>query len=321
MAQPSNMFDTYDTVGLREDLADVIYNISPEDTPILSAIPRAKATSTKHEWQTDTLADAAANAVIEGDDATTDAVVASARVHNFTQIMDKVILLSGTQFAVDAAGRADEMAYQIAKKSKELKKDMEFALIKENLSVAGDASTARELGSISTWIATNGSAGENGGALSAGFNSATGLTRATTGGDDRDLTEAILKAAIKSVYESGGDLDMFVVPPSVKQTVSTFNANTTRFGQAGDKVEYAAIDVYSSDFGDIQMVPNRIMALTNEKMCFLIQRDMMAAAYLRDFSMNELAKTGDSERVQLLVEWTLEMRNEKAHGILLDINQ
>ena len=321
MAQPSNMFDTYDTVGLREDLADVIYNISPEDTPILSAIPRAKATSTKHEWQTDTLADAAANAVIEGDDATTDAVAASARVHNFTQIMDKVILLSGTQFAVDAAGRADEMAYQIAKKSKELKKDMEFALIKENLSVAGDASTARELGSISTWIATNGSAGESGGALSAGFNPATGLTRATTGGTDRDLTEAILKAAIKSVYESGGDLDMFVVPPSVKQTVSTFNANTTRFGQAGDKVEYAAIDVYASDFGDIQMVPNRIMALTNEKMCFLIQRDMMAAAYLRDFSMNELAKTGDSERVQLLVEWTLEMRNEKAHGILLDINQ
>lgn len=321
MAQPSNTFDTYDTVGLREDLADVIYNISPEDTPILSSIPRAKCTSTKHEWQTDTLADAGANAVIEGDDATTDAVVASARVHNFTQIMDKVILLSGTQFAVDAAGRADEMAYQIAKKSKELKKDMEFALIKENLSVAGTASAARELGSISTWIATNGSAGASGGALSSGFNPATGLTRATTGGTDRDLTEAILKAAIKSVYESGGDLDMFVVPPSVKQTVSTFNANTTRFGSAGDKVEYAAIDVYSSDFGDIQVVPNRIMALTNEKMCFLLQRDMLAAAYLRDFSMNELAKTGDSERVQLLVEWTLEMRNEKAHGILLDINQ
>ena len=181
MAQPSNTFDTYDTVGLREDLADVIYNISPEDTPILSSIPRAKCTSTKHEWQTDTLADAGANAVIEGDDATTDAVVASARVHNFTQIMDKVILLSGTQFAVDAAGRADEMAYQIAKKSKELKKDMEFALIKENLSVAGTASAARELGSISTWIATNGSAGANGGALSSGFNPATGLTRATTG--------------------------------------------------------------------------------------------------------------------------------------------
>ena len=137
----------------------------------------------------------------------------------------------------------------------------------------------------------------------------------------RNATGAGFKDCNLAIKESGGDLDMFVVPPSVKQTVSTFNANTTRFGSAGDRVEYAAIDVYSSDFGDIQMVPNRIMALTNEKMCFLIQRDMMAAAYLRDFSMNELAKTGDSERVQLLVEWTLEMRNEKAHGILLDINQ
>ena len=321
MAQPTNTYDTYDTKGIREDLADVIYSISPEDTPILSAIPRASATQTKHEWQTDALATPAANAVIEGDEATTDAVSATARVANFTQIMDKVILLSGTQFAVDAAGRADEMAYQIAKKSKELKKDMEYALLKENISVAGDASNAREIGSISTWIATNGDVGAGSGAMSAGFNSATGLTRAPTSGTDRDLTEAILKTVIKEVYTSGGNLDMLVCPPSVKQTISTFNANTTRFGPAGDRVEYAAIDVYSSDFGDIQVVPNRIMAVSDDKNCFVIQRDMMAAAYLRDFTMHELAKTGDSERVQLLVEWTLEMRNEAAHGIIGDINQ
>ena len=321
MAQPTNTYDTYDTKGIREDLSDVIYSISPEDTPILSAIPRASATQTKHEWQTDALATPAANAVIEGDEATTDAVSATARVANYTQIMDKVILLSGTQFAVDAAGRADEMAYQIAKKSKELKKDMEYALLKENISVAGDASNAREIGSISTWIATNGDVGAGSGAMSAGFNAATGLTRAPTSGTDRDLTEAILKTVIKEVYTSGGNLDMLVCPPSVKQTISTFNANTTRFGPAGDRVEYAAIDVYSSDFGDIQVVPNRIMAVSDDKNCFVIQRDMMAAAYLRDFTMHELAKTGDSERVQLLVEWTLEMRNEAAHGIIGDINQ
>ena len=321
MAQPTNTYDTYDTKGIREDLADVIYSISPEDSPILSAIPRASATQTKHEWQTDALATPAANAVIEGDEATTDAVSATARVANYTQIMDKVILLSGTQFAVDAAGRADEMAYQIAKKSKELKKDMEYALLKENISVAGDASNAREIGSISTWIATNGDVGAGSGAMSAGFNAATGLTRAPTSGTDRDLTEAILKTVIKEVYTSGGNLDMLVCPPSVKQTISTFNANTTRFGPAGDRVEYAAIDVYSSDFGDIQVVPNRIMAVSDDKNCFVIQRDMMAAAYLRDFTMHELAKTGDSERVQLLVEWTLEMRNEAAHGIIGDINQ
>jgi hypothetical protein len=267
MAQPTNLYDTYDTTGIREDLVDVIYNISPEDTPILSAIPRAVATSTSHEWQTDALADPAANAVIEGDEATTDAMTATVRVKNYTQIQDKVIAVSGTQSSVDAAGRADEMAYQMAKKSKELKKDMEFAIVEENISVVGSATAAREIGSLSTWIKTNGDAA---GALSTGFNASTGLTAAPTGGTDRDLTEAILKTVIKEVYSSGGDLDMLVVPPSVKQTISGFNANTTRFGPAESRTEFAAIDVYASDFGDLQVVPNRVMATSNGKECFLI---------------------------------------------------
>jgi hypothetical protein len=226
-----------------------------------------------------------------------------------------VIALSGTQSAVDAAGRADEMAYQIAKKSKELKKDMEFDIIEPNVQAAGSATAARELGSIPTWIKTNGDAGTSG-TLSTG--SGTDLPGS---GTDRDLTETILKTVIQEVYTSGGDLDLLVVPPSVKQVISGFNANTTRFGPADKRVEYAAIDVYSSDFGDIQVVPNRVMATTDEKLCFLLQSDMAAAAYLRDFQIGDLAKTGDSEKKQLLVEWTLEMRNEAAHGIILDINQ
>ena len=315
MAQPTNLYDTYDTTGIREDLVDVIYNISPEDTPILSAIPRTTAKSTKHEWQLDSLATPATNAVIEGDDATIAAMTATTRAFNYCQISDKVIALSGTQSAVDAAGRADEMAYQIAKKSKELKKDMEFDIIEPNVQAAGSATAARELGSIPTWLKTNGDAGTSG-SLSTG--SGTDLPGS---GTDRDLTEAILKTVIKEVYVSGGEMDMLVVPPSIKQTVSGFNANTTRFGQAENRVEYAAIDVYSSDFGDLQVVPNRVMAVTSESNAFLIQRDMMATAYLRDFQVQDLAKTGDSEKKQLLAEYTLEVRNEAAHGILLDVNQ
>jgi hypothetical protein len=315
MAQPTNLYDTYDTTGIREDLTDVIYNISPEDTPILSAIPRTAAKSTKHEWQLDALAAPAANKVIEGDDATVDAMTATTRAFNYTQISDKVIALSGTQSAVDAAGRADEMAYQIAKKSKELKKDMEFALIKEQVQAIGSATAARALGSIGTWIATNGDAG-TGGSLSTGSG-----TDAPNSGTDRDLTETILKTVIQEVYTSGGDLDLLVVPPSVKQVISGFNANTTRFGPAEQRVEYAAIDVYSSDFGDIQVVPNRVMATTDDKVCFLLQSDMAATAYLREFQVSDLSKTGDSEKKQLLCEYTLEMRNEAAHGIILDINQ
>ena len=315
MAQPTNLYDTYDTTGIREDLVNVIYNVSPEDTPILSAIPRAAAKSTKHEWQLDALATPATNAVIEGDDATIDAMTATTRAFNYCQISDKVIALSGTQSAVDAAGRADEMAYQIAKKSKELKKDMEFDLIEPNVQVAGSATAARELGSIPTWIKTNGDAGTSG-SLSTG--SGTDLPGS---GTDRDLTEAILKTVIKEVYTSGGDMDMLVCPPSVKQVISGFNANTTRFGPAGDKTEYAAIDVYSSDFGDLKIVPNRVMATTDAKDVFIIQRDMLATAYLRDFMVQDLSKTGDSDKKQLLVEYTLEVRNEAAHGIILDINQ
>ena len=315
MAQPTNLYDTYDTTGIREDLTDVIYNISPEDTPILSAIPRTAAKATKHEWQLDALAAPAANSVIEGDDATIDAMSATTRASNMTQISDKVIALSGTQSAVDAAGRADEMAYQIAKKSKELKKDMEFALIKGQVQAVGSATAARALGSIPTWLATNGDAGTSG-TLSTGAGA-----DLPNSGTDRDLTETILKTVIQEVYSSGGDLDLLVVPPTVKQVISGFNANTTRFGPAESKVEYAAIDVYSSDFGDIQVVPNRVMATTSESLCFLLQSDMAATAYLRDFQVGDLAKTGDSEKKQLLVEYTLEMRNEAAHGIILDINQ
>jgi hypothetical protein len=315
MAQPTNLYDTFDTTGIREDLTDVIYNISPEDTPILSAIPRSAAKSTKHEWQLDSLATPATNAVIEGDDATIDAMTATTRAFNYCQISDKVIALSGTQSAVDAAGRADEMAYQIAKKSKELKKDMEFDIIEPNVQAAGSATAARELGSIPTWIKTNGDAGTNG-TLSTG--SGTDLPGS---GTDRALTEAILKTVIKEVYVSGGDMDMLVCPPSVKQVISGFNANTTRFGPADSKTEFAAIDVYSSDFGDLRIVPNRVMATTDAKDVFILQRDMLATAYLRDFQIQDLAKTGDSEKKQLLVEYTLEMRNEAAHGIILDIEQ
>ena len=315
MAQPTNLYDTYDTTGIREDLVDVIYNVSPEDTPILSAIPRTTAKSTKHEWQLDSLATPATNAVIEGDDATIDAMTATTRAFNYCQISDKVVALSGTQSAVDAAGRADEMAYQIAKKSKELKKDMEFDLIEPNVQAAGSATAARELGSIPTWLKTNGDAGTSG-TLSTG--SGTDLPGS---GTDRDLTEAILKTVIKEVYTSGGDMDMLVCPQSVKQVISGFNANTTRFGPAGDKTEYAAIDIYSSDFGDLRIVPNRVMATTDAKDVFILQRDMLATAYLRDFQIQDLAKTGDSEKKQLLCEYTLEVRNEAAHGIILDINQ
>ncbi len=156
MAQPTNTFDTYDSIGEREDLSDVIYNISPTDTPFLSSAGKTKSTAVLHEWQTDSLAAAVTNnAVIEGDEATLDAVTATTRLSNSCQILDKTVVITGTQEAVDKAGRASEIAYQIAKKAKELKRDIESSLTSNNAEVTGSASAARVLGGLGSWVATN----------------------------------------------------------------------------------------------------------------------------------------------------------------------
>ena len=156
MAQPTNTFDTYDSVGEREDLSDVIYSISPTDTPFLSSAAKTQATAVLHEWQTDSLeAASTSNAVIEGDEATSDASTATTRLSNSTQIMDKTVVITGTQESVDKAGRASELAYQIAKKAKELKRDMEAMLTTNNAEVEGNATTAREMGSLGAWVITN----------------------------------------------------------------------------------------------------------------------------------------------------------------------
>jgi len=250
MAQPTNTFDTYDAVGIREDLQDVIYSISPTDTPFMSSAGREAVRNTLHEWQTDSLAAAATNnAVIEGDEATLDAVSATSRLSNTTQIMDKTVVITGTQEAVDKAGRASELAYQIAKKSKELKRDMEATLLANQAEAAGDASTARTFGSINSWIASNDVFGAGGASGGLG-------NTARTDGTQRALTEADLKTVIKNVWNAGGNPSVIMVGPFNKQKISGFTGGSTRFDASEDKTLYTSIDVYSSDFGDLEVVPN-----------------------------------------------------------------
>jgi len=311
MAQPTNTFDTYDAVGIREDLQDVIYSISPTDTPFMSSAAREAVKNTLHEWQTDALAAAStSNAVIEGDDATLDASVATVRVSNHTQIMDKTVVITGTQEAVDKAGRASELAYQIAKKSKELKRDIEATLLSNQAKVAGDSSTARKFGSISSWIAANDSFGA-GGASPTGNGS-----DARTDGTQRALTEDQLKSVIKGTWNAGGSPSVIMVGPFNKQKISGFTGGSTRFDASEDKTLYTSIDVYSSDFGDLEVVPNRFQ---RDRDLFVLDMDYWSVGFLRDFTMHELSKTGDSEKRQLLTELTLVSRNEGASGGVFDL--
>ena len=310
MAQPSETFDTYDSIGEREDLSDVIYNISPTDTPFLSSAAKTQATAVLHEWQTDSLAAAVTNnAVIEGDEATADAVTATTRLSNSSQILDKVVTITGTQEAVDKAGRASEIAYQIAKKAKELKRDLESSLTSNNAEVTGGSSTARQLGGLGSWVGTNDVFGTSGVSGSLG-------NTARTNGTQRAFTEAQLKSVIKSVWNAGGNPQIIMVGPFNKQKLSGFTGNSTRFDAGADATLYTSVDVYASDFGQTQVIPNRF---SRDREAWVLDMDYWGVAFLRDFTMHELAKTGDTEKRQLLVECTLESRNEAASGMIADL--
>ena len=310
MAQPTNTFDTYDSVGEIEDLSDVIYNISPTDTPFLSSAAKTTSTAVLHECQTDALASAStSNAVIEGDEATLDAVTATTRLSNSCQIMDKTVVITGTQEAVNKAGRASEIAYQVAKRAKELKRDLEAQLTTNNAEVTGSATAAREMGSLRAWVATNDVMGTSGTSGAAG-------NTAATDGTQRVFTESLLKSVIKSVWEQGGNPTMVMVGPFNKQKLSGFTGNSTRFDAGADATLYTSVDVYASDFGQLQVVPNRF---SRDRDAWVLDMDYWGVAFLRDFQMHDLSKTGDTEKKQLLLEATLESRNEAASGCVADL--
>lgn len=312
-------YQTYTAIGQREDLSDVIYNISPTDTPFMSSIGKTKATAVYHEWQTDSLAAAVlTNYAVEGATASDATMSPTTRVGNRTQIAQKTVKISGTLQSVDKAGRKSEKAYQLAKASAEIKRDMETTLLSNQVASNGDSSTARKLGGLQAWLSTNGDFGTDGVAGSGG-------TTARTNGTNRTFTEAILQTVVKEVYASGGNAKVLMVNPAHKQTVSAFagiaaqrfmapaNAPTTIIGAA---------DVYMSDFGTLSVVPNRFMTSTNscDETAFVLDPDMAAVAYLRPFQTNELAVTGDNESTQLLAEYTLEVKNQAAHGIIADLS-
>jgi hypothetical protein len=312
-------FRTYAAVGLREDLSDIIYNISPTDTPFMSSVGKTKATAVYHEWQTDSLAAAAANAAVEGADASTATLSPTTRVGNRTQISQKTVGVTGTLQAVDKAGRKSELAYQLSKASSEIKRDMEFTFLNNTVQSNGTAgSTARVLGGLQTWLATNGDFGTGGSAGASG-------TTARTNGTNRTFTEDILKTVIKEVFESGGSPKILMVTPAHKQTVSAFaGIAAQRYMAPSDAPTtiIGAADIYLSDFGSVSVVPNRFMLSGNSanEVAFVLDPEYAAVAYLRPFQTIELAKNGDSDRTQLLVEYTLEVKNEAAHGIIADLS-
>ena len=311
MAQPTNTFATNDMTGIREDLSDVIYNIAPIETPFLSTVAHTEATQTNHEWQTDDLTAAANNAAVEGDDAPQTAGTATTRLGNLTQISTKDARVTGTGRSVDAAGRADELDYQLLKRGRELRRDMETALLANKAKVTGNDTLARELAGIGSWIKTNES--------TAGTAPATADGTATrTNGTQRAFTEDLLKDVLKQCFDEGGMPDTLMVGSFNRQAVSGFTGGSTSQQKAEDKVLHATFDVYESDFGQIRIVPNRFQRAREG---LVLEMEKWAVPFLtgRNMVSFDIAKTGDSDARQILSEYTLEARNEKASGIVADL--
>ena len=315
MAVPTNTVSAHNRVGIREDLEDVIYSISPTETPFMTNIAKGTADQVKHEWQTDALASASTgNAQVEGDDvATFDSRAATTRLQNYCQISRKTVVVSGTNSAVNSAGRNDELAYQLAKMGKELKRDMESILLNNQAASAGTASTARTLAGLPSWL-TN--------AVRSAGTSTPGADPTGDGSDvatDSDLLVAFsednLKAVILECYQDGGDPDMIMVGPFNKQKFSGFTGSATKYKNVEDRTIVATADIYVSDFGELSVVPNRFQ---RERDAFVLQSDMFECAFLRPFQTKDLASSGDNDKRLLLAEYTLVSRNGDASGVIAD---
>lgn len=318
MAIINESLSTYTAKGLREDLTDVIYDISPTETPFMSNIARSKARAKVHEWQTDSLAAAAANAQLEGDTISAAAITATNRLKNPTQIAYKAFSVTGTTEAVDKAGRASEVSYQVAKHGRELKRDMEKDLTGNVGTDFGGTGSARTFAGAESWIATNGT--ELGtGATTIGYATGTGIAAAPTDGSlTSAITEGHLKLAIQEAWSAGGDPNVVMVGPTTKQDISGFSGIATLFKNApeGQGTIIGAADLYVSDFGNHSIVPNRF---SRDRTALVLDMSMWAVAFLRPMMTEDLAKRGDAEEKYVLTEYTLESRNEAASAKIAGI--
>lgn len=327
MTVVSGTLQTYDRVGNREDLEDVVYNISPKDTPFVSLIGSVPVSATRHDWQTDTLRAPATNAQVEGDDFAFQTKTPTVRVQNFTQIASDTLIVSQSQEKADKAGRKSELGYQLAKMGAEIKKDVELSLVSNVASSAGSSTTGRVSAGFPAWISsatsTNGLRGAAG--TSGGFNSGTGLVAAAGNGTQRAFTKTLLDTAISTCYNAGGNPTTVMVSPYNKRVFSTFMSDTNVANQRYETPKrkqttiVAAADMYLSDFGELAVVPNRVMLNASaSRNVLVIDPDFVARGVFRAMGTEKLAKTGDAEKRAVVTEFTLVMKNEQASTVIAD---
>ncbi len=325
MTQVAGTLDTYDLTGIAEDVEDMIFNITPKETPALSMFERTKATNTLHQWQTDSLAAASSNKAIEGDDASFTTAAPTTMLSNRLQIFKKTVLVSGTADAVRKYGRKEEYAYQLMKRGQELKRDIEFTIVTNQSSSVGGSQTARQMAGMESMIAGNRIvATGNTTGTTPGYSSSDWA--APTDGTTGALDETLMVSALDAAWQDGGDPSVIMVNSSQKRKIATFggatkyagvSVNQNQGGRQSNAVVLGGVDLYVSDFGEHKIMLNRYM---RTRTLLAIDPDYWKTAWLRPIKYEPLAKTGDATKGQLLCEMTLVAANPDASAKVQDLS-
>jgi hypothetical protein len=332
MAVPANTRETYGAIGIREDLSNIIYNISPTETPFLNSVGRGSCDNTQFEWQTDELSGAGNNRQKEGDDYASTAATEPRRLGNYTQISATQVQSSGTAEAVDFAGRKSTQAYQLAKRAKEMKRDMEKMLLDDTFKAVGSSGVARATASVGTWMGTpvvgtstvmDGSLATPLGLANLGVGSVgpDGTTDPTTAASTAlAITLAGINAVVSRIWDLGGTPDTIICDAPTKQTISSSSVGGQVVADpignnSGSKAITAvnAVDVLVTDFGTFKIVPDRH---TVGECAYFFDFDLWSVDYLRPFRTETLAKSGDSVKQLLIAEYGLRAKNGHGNGQL-----
>ena len=317
MATVSGQLKDASVNGKPRDLMDVVYNISPTDTPVLTMAGRTDASQTLHEWQTEVLAAPAANAQLEGADISTFAEITTTELSNKTQILSKAINVSGTAQAIKQAGIDKQYAHQMAMRSKELKKDLEFALLSNQLAAAEGGGQGRKMAGLPTWLWDNYDVGSGGAAPVYG-------SSAAVAGTKRAITAALVTGMLTDIYEAGGNPDRIMAAPEIRVKLSSVlrGSGDNQIEWADKKKAYSVVDVFVSDFGAVRLIPNRVQAgvTYSADAAFFIDPEYWKVAYLRGFREETLSKTGDSMKGFINVEATLQASNPASSGMIADLD-
>ena len=316
MAVPSNTIQNVARVGVREDLSDKIAELFPDDTPFQNAIGTSKVNNTYTEWQTDALAAANHdNKTIQGDDLANEARANTTRVGTHTQIFKKVVGASTTVEWTNKAGRKSELARELMKAGREMKTDMEKRFLGNYASVAATAGVAGETAGALAWLTSNVSRGGTG--ANGGFSA--GIVAAATNGTQRAYTEALLKGVLQSVWNAGGNPKMVITNGTQKQTAATFAGIAQQRRDTGNSraTIVAGADIYVSDFGEVQFVPDRFASARD---AFIVDPEYWDVGIGQAMTTVDLAKTGLATRKALHAEVALRCLNQAASGVVADLS-